>query len=149
TYPAVGSRGQPKKTNAIYYATDCPRPKSHDWGTDVAVGRPATGDLMIFQGPLVIDWRTGKFEDGALEHNSPPSAARLQAWLKGNVHVAGRPEWVFVKLFTHGIQNWQTVLSPALAATLAGMVEHWNGGPFRLHFVTAREAYNIVKAAEA
>src|SRR5262249_39602993 len=29
------------------------------------------------------------------------------------------------------------------------MVERWNRPPFRLHFVTAREAYNIVKAAEA
>jgi hypothetical protein len=149
TYPALGSRAQPRKTNAIYYATDCPRPKSHDWGTDVAAGRPPSGDLMLFQGPLVIDWRTGKFEDGSLERDSSPSPDRLACWLKANVHVRGRPEWVFVKLFTHGIQNRETVLGPAMDTMLAAMAERWNRPPFRLHFVTAREAYNIVKAAEA
>jgi hypothetical protein len=32
---------------------------------------------------------------------------------------------------------------------LEAMQTHWNRPPFRLHYVTAREAYNIVKAAEA
>src|SRR5262245_25294079 len=39
TFPALGSRAQPRKTNSIYYATDCAKPKSYDWGVDVAVGR--------------------------------------------------------------------------------------------------------------
>jgi hypothetical protein len=64
-------------TNSIYYATDCPLPKSYDWGTDLAVGGPPSGDLMIFQGPLVVNWSTGKFEDGALETSSPPVPSRL------------------------------------------------------------------------
>ncbi len=149
TFPALGSRAQPRKTNSIYYATDCPRPKSYDWGVDVAVGRPPSGDLMLFQGPLVIDWRTAKFEAGCLERDSPPSPERLAPLLKAHVHVRGRPEWVFVKAFTHGIQNWATVLGSGMEAMLAAMMEQWNCSPFRLHFVTAREAYNIVKAAEA
>jgi hypothetical protein len=52
-------------------------------------------------------------------------------------------------LFTHGIQNQSAILGPGMEAMLAAMVERWNRPPFRLHFVTAREAYNIVKAAEA
>jgi hypothetical protein len=149
TFPAVGSCAQPRMTNTIYYATDCPRPKSYDWGTDVEVGKPASGDLILCQGPLLIDWRTGKFEDGALERHCPPAPERLDPWLRANVHVRGRPEWVFVKLFTHGIQHQDVVLGPPMEATLAAMVERWNRPPFRLHFVTAREAYNLVKAAEA
>jgi len=149
TFPALGSPAQPRKTNAIYYATDCPKPKSYDWGTDVTVGRPPSGDLMIFEGPLVIDWRTGKFENGGLERDSPPSPDRLVPWLRANVHVRGRPEWVFVKAFSHGFQNWSTILGPGMETMLAAMVERWDCPPFRLHFVTAREAYNIVKAAEA
>jgi len=149
TFPALGARGQPRKTNAIYYATDCPKPKSYDWGIDVTVGHRPSGDLMLFQGPLTIDWRQGKFDSGALEKDSPPSPDRLSPWLQANVHVQGRPEWIFLKLFTHGIQNQNTVLGPAMAAMLSAMAEQWNRPPFRLHFVTAREAYNIAKAAEA
>jgi hypothetical protein len=149
TFPALGSPAQPRKTNAIYYATDCPKPKSYDWGTDVAVGHPPAGDLMLFQGPLVINWQTGKFDNSGLECSCPPSPERLAPWLKANVHVRGRPEWVFVKAFTHGIQNKSTILGPGMEDMLAAMVERWNRPPFRLHFVTAREAYNIAKAAEA
>lgn len=149
TFPAFGILAQPRKTNAIYYAADCPQPKSYDWGTDVAVGRTPSGDLMLFQGPLVIDWRRGMFDCGSLENDSPPSPDRLAPWLQANVHVQGRPEWVFIKAFTHGIQNQKTVLGPGMAAMLGAMLERWNRPPFRLHFITAREAYNIVKAAEA
>jgi hypothetical protein len=149
TFPALGKRAQPRKTNAIYYATDGPEPKSYDTGTDVEVGRPPSGDLMIVQGPLVVNWQKGRFEYAELETWTPPSPDRLGCWLKANVHVKGRPEWVFVKLHTHAIQSRSAFLSPELDATLAAMNARWNQPPFRLHFVTAREAYNIVKAAEA
>jgi hypothetical protein len=149
TFPALRSPAQPRTTNALYYATDGPEPKSYDTGTPAAVGRPASGDLFIFQGPLVVDWREGRFDDGALEAYHPPSPRRLDAWLKANVHVEGRPEWVFVKLHTHGVQSRTSYLGPALDALFAAMTDRWNRPPFRLHFATAREAYNIAKAAEA
>jgi hypothetical protein len=149
TFPALGSPAQPRKTNAIYYAVDCPRPKSYDDGTDVEVGRPPSGDLLIFQGPLVVNWKTARFENGALEVNSPPSPDRLDVLLKSHVHVKGRPEWLFVKLFTHGLQNRSVLLSSHTDAMFEAMTRCWGRPPFRLHFVTAREAYNIVKAAEA
>jgi hypothetical protein len=149
TFPALGSYAQPRKTNAIYYASDDPGPKSYDSGVDVESGRPACGDLLIFQGPLQVDWRAGAFEWGALETYAPPTAARLDRWLNAHIHVKGRPEWAFMKLHTHGMQSRQTFLGASLEACLQDMVERWNRRPFRLHFVTAREAYNIVKAAEA
>lgn len=149
TFPAGGVRAQPRKTNSIYYATDTPLPKSYDTGIDVAVGRPPSGDLLIFQGPSVIDWSRGRVEMAAVESFAPPSPDRLGAWLKANVHVQGRPEWIFVKLHTHGMQSQDTMLGRALDDTFRAMVATWNRPPFRLHFVTAREAYNIVKAAEA
>src|SRR5262249_43902063 len=144
-----GVCAQPQKTNSIYYATDTPLPKSYDTGIDVAVDRPPSGDLLIFQGPSVIDWSRGRVEMAAVESFAPPSPDRLDAWLKANVHVQGRPEWIFVKLHTHGMQSQDTMLGRALDDTFRAMVETWNRPPFRLHFVTAREAYNIVKAAEA
>jgi hypothetical protein len=149
TFPALGSHAQPRKTNAIYYATEDGKAKSYNRGRDVRVGGGAGGDLLMFQGPTSIDWRRGAFEDGAIENTSPPHPERMAAWLSANVHVAGRPEWVFIKLHTHAMQNRAAFLSSAMDELLAAMEHWWNRPPFRLHFVTAREAYNLVKAAEA
>jgi hypothetical protein len=149
TFPAMGTWAQPRKTNAIYYATDDPRPKSYDTGVDVEVGRSPCGDLMIVQGPLLFDWAAGNFESSAIEEYAPPSVHRLEPWLQANVHVRGRPEWVFVKLHTHGMQSEDVFLSEQLDELFEAMDLKWNRPPFRLHFVTAREMYNIIKAAEA
>jgi hypothetical protein len=149
TFPALGSRAQPRKTNALYYAADDPGPKSYDTGVDCRVGGAPSGDLLLVQGPLVLDWARGGFEDGALETFAPPAPQRLDLWLKAHVHVHGRPEWVFVKLHTHGMQSRSAFLSADLDALFASMNSRWNRRPFRLHYVTAREAYNIIRAAEA
>jgi hypothetical protein len=149
TFPALGSRAQPRKTNAIYYAQDDPGPKSYDTGRDVTVGGAPWGDLLILQGPSVLDWAHSRFEGSAMEDFEPPAAWRLGPWLKANVHVRGRPEWLFVKLHTHGMQSREAQLGPAAEEMFTAMEEAWNRPPFRLHYVTAREAFNIVKAAEA
>ena len=149
TFPALGSPAQPRKTNALYYAAEDGRAKSYDTGVDVVVGGRPSGDLMIFQGPLGIDWRRGQFEDGALEDRRRPDPTRLPPWLSAHVHVRGRPEWVFVKLHTHAMQNRASFLGRTTDETFAAMEARWNRPPFRLHYVTAREAYNIARAAEA
>jgi hypothetical protein len=149
TFPSLGSPAQPRKCNAHYYATENGRPKSYRDGVDVEVGRPPSGDLLLFQGPIAVDWRMGGMEDGALENSSRPHPRRLAGLLAGNVHVAGRPEWVFVKTHTHAMQNRASFLSDDMDAMYEAMETWWNRPPFRLHYVTAREAYNIVKAAEA
>lgn len=149
TFPSLGSPAQPRLTNCIYYAREDGRPKSYDVGTPVEVGKPAGSDLLLFQGPVSIDWQHGCFDDAALENTSPPHPRRLAAWLSANVHVPGRPEWIFVKFQTHAIQNRASFLSPDNDALFGAMETWWNRPPFRLHYVTAREAYNIVKAAEA
>src|SRR6185437_4109886 len=97
TFPSLGSPAQPRLTNCIYYAREDGKPKSYDRGTPVEVGQPATGDLMLFQGPVAVDWRSGCVDDGALENTSPPNPRRLASWLAAHVHVPGRPEWVFIK----------------------------------------------------
>jgi hypothetical protein len=149
TFPSLGSRAQPRLTNTLYYAAEDGRPKSYDTGVEVAVGRAPSGDLLMFQGPVSVDWGNGRLEDGVLENTSPPHPSRLAHWLSAHVHVPGRPEWVFVKLSTHAMQNRASFLSPATDAAFAALGAWWNRPPFRLHYVTAREAYNLVKAAEA
>jgi hypothetical protein len=149
TFPSLGSPAQPRLTNCIYYAREDGRPKSYDKGVPVEVGKPPQGDLMIFQGPVAIDWPNGCFEEAAIEDWSPPHPRRLPAWLSAHVHVLGRPEWIFIKLQTHAMQCRNSFLSADNDAVFSAMERWWNRPPFRLHYVTAREAYNIVKAAEA
>jgi hypothetical protein len=149
TFPALGTAAQPRTTNTIYYAREDGRPRSYDSGVPVAVGGQPSGDLMIFQGPVAFNWADGCVDDGTVEDTSPAHPRRLGSWLSAHVHVEGRPEWVFIKLCTHAMQNRASFLGGGTDATFSAMEHWWKRPPFRLHYVTAREAYNLVKAAEA
>ncbi|MGB3747902.1 MAG: hypothetical protein WA961_06860 [Rhodanobacter sp.] len=159
TLPSAPSDTQTKTSNAIYYATDDPlRPKSHDRGVPVRVGGTASGDLMIVQGPLGLNWRERKFgvlpriENADVRRGCPPTPERVDAWVKTGIHVEGRPEWVFVKVHTHGTQerDMETLLGDAAQRMHEHLERAYNDGErYVLHYVTARETYNIIKAAEA
>ena len=59
TLPAAPHRAQTSTINSIYYATDNPdKPKSHDKGVPVSAHCQNSGDLMIIQGPLTLNWRS-------------------------------------------------------------------------------------------
>jgi hypothetical protein len=148
TFPALGSPAQPRRVNQLFLAKDDPGPKSYDrGGAELSVGRHTDGDLLLFQGPVHVDWRRGTVEEAALENGRRPAAGRLDDWLRAHVHVRGRPEWIFVKLHTHSVQSQEVLLGAPMLATWRAMVERWTRPPFRLHFATAREAYNIALAA--
>jgi hypothetical protein len=149
TFPAFGTIAQPQKTNAIYYAKDTPRPKSYNTGRDVKAGGDEYGDLMIFQGPLYVDWRSKNIEYASFEDFTPYYRQRIDYWMNANIHVLGRPEWIFIKLHTHGMQSRKTFLSRQLDEMCTQLEERFCSPPYKLHYVSAREAYNIVKAAEA
>lgn len=159
TLPSAPSDTQTSTINAIYYATDDPqRPKSHDRGLPVRVGGKAHGDLMIVQGPLGLNWRERRLglmpriENADVRAGCPPSPARIDAWVRAGIHVEGQPDWVFVKVHTHGTQenDMDTLLGEAAEKMHAYLEQTYNDGTrYRLHYVTARETYNIIKAAEA
>ncbi|WP_300617501.1 hypothetical protein [Dokdonella sp.] len=159
TFPAAPDPCQPRTVNRIYYATDDPqRPKSHDRGERVRVGGAAVGDLMIVQGALGLRWNSRKFglipriENSDIRAVSPPTPDRIDAWVRTGIHVEGRPEWIFVKIHTHGTQesDLDTLLGAPMDAAFSHLESHYNDGTrWKLHYVSAREAYNIVKAAEA
>jgi hypothetical protein len=159
TLPSAPSDTQTRMINAIYYATDDPeRPKSHDRGEPVRVGGTPSGDLMIVQGPLGLNWRNRRFglipriENADVRRACPPTPERVDAWVRTGIHVEGRPEWVFVKVHTHGTQerDMDTLLGKAAETMHAHLEKTYNDGERHvLHYVTAREVYNIIKAAEA
>ncbi|HJP03557.1 MAG: hypothetical protein CL799_01095 [Chromatiales bacterium] len=159
TLPSAPDPAQTRKINSIYYATDDPdRPKSHDSGTDVHVGGAAEGDLMIIQGPLALNWKQRKFglmpkiETSEIRGGFEPSHDRVDLWIREAPIVQGRPDWLFVKIYTHGMQEKarETLLGEPIREMHAYLNSAYNDGDdYQLHYVTAREMYNLVKAAEA
>lgn len=159
TLPSAPSETQTSTINSIYYATDDPdRPKSHDRGELLHVGGKTSGDLLIVQGPLGLDWRRRRFgvipriENADVRRACPPTPQRVDAWVRTGIHVQGRPEWVFVKVHTHGTQerDMDTLLGAEMDAMHAHLETAFNDGEkYVLHYVTAREMVNIIKAAEA
>ena len=159
TLPSAPSDTQTQKINSIYYATDDPmRPKSHDSGTDVAVGQDQKGDLMIVQGPLCLNFKRlnryfmPRIESGEICWDNPPCPLRWNLWLSQHISVLGREDWIFIKVFTHGAQekNFDVLLGEKMEKFFQYLEKNFNDGSnYLLHYVSARELYNIIKAAEA
>jgi hypothetical protein len=159
TLPSAPSETQTSTINSIYYATDHAHEcKSHNTGTEVKVGGQASGDLLLIQGPLCFNWRDRKWgllpkiENADIRSASPPTKERVDLWIKQHIHVQGRPEWIFVKIHTHGAQDHD--LDTLLGEPIERMHEHLrdkynDGEKYALHYVSSREAFNIIKAAEA
>jgi hypothetical protein len=153
TFPSAPDPCQPRVVNAIYYARDERRRRAYDEALRPPVaGRRPEGVLLV-QGPLAIARRPRsarpRIDAGALSASDPPSRARLRTWLRQHVHVPGRPEWTFVKLCAHGApeRNARVMLGAAMAGLHEALAELAASGAFRLHYVTAREAYNVASAA--
>ena len=151
TFPALGTLSQPKIVNKIYYPSkDRFNPKSYDSGAEMQRGRPQNG-LILLPGPILFDFKKMKFDDGRIEPNFLLSIDRLRNWQRANIHVRGCPEWIFIKLYTHSAREYTRDAlfsneTNELYSFLSNQIAH---GKFHLHFVTAREAFNIAKAAGA
>lgn len=147
---------QTRKINSIYYAVDRPdRPKSHDRGQDARVGYPEVPGFMLIQGPLGINLRTRthpRMENASLTSANWGTSSRIETWIDCHVHVRGRPEWLFIKLHTHGANesDFDALFGDRARRMHATLAEHYNDGRrFRLHYVTARQAFNLIRAAES
>jgi len=162
TLPAAPDPSQTRTVNSIYYAVDDPaRPRSHEFGVPVRAGaQPTANGLLMVQGPLMFDMRRriwGIFpglENGALDSSDAhlPTLERFVSWVDAGVSVEGRPEWIFVKIYTHGAieHNAAVLLGPEMAAFHTDINRAFNDGVrYRLHYVTAYEMATLVKAAEA
>jgi hypothetical protein len=157
TLPSAPSPTQTRTINSMYYALDDPaRPKSHDTGYLVGGTRPDKA-LLLIQGPLLFDWQRRKWglmpriENGCLQANQAPSLARMNLWLRARIQVPSRPDWFFVKLYTHGAEenNTAMLLGPVMRNFHRQLQEFRTQQPyFHFHYVTAREMTNLVLAAE-
>jgi hypothetical protein len=159
TMPSAPHPTQTRKLNSIYYARTCPgQPRSHETGQDVGAGLQPPNSLLLVQGPLVFDWSRCKWgvvprlENGCLQGSQPPRFERLASWLRARVQVPQRPDWFFVKLHAHGGEEWSfdALLGEPMVRFHEQLADHGRQQQrFHYHYVTAREMYNLIKAAEA
>ena len=158
TFPPGSSSAQPRQVNSIYYArSSAQRPKSHEWGQPARAGKSGKDGLLLVPGPPVPYLRRGRpgwriaMDDSDLAGYRTYNPARLDRWVRAGVHVSV-PACVFVSLHCHGAddRNRETLLGNDLNALFTDAEARYNDGKrYRLHYVTARETFNIVKAIEA
>lgn len=155
TFPAWATM-EPFIPNVIFYARDDFYAGSYLDPHNirfVEINQPAFGDLMIIQGPKT-DTRIGILEG---QYNAPATLERMDMWVSNNVHVFGRGDWIFVKVHTHGCAGdlrqadvWDAFFGESIDRFYRDIQAQYNDGhAWKLHYVSAREMYNIIKAAEA
>jgi hypothetical protein len=158
TFPSAPHPTQPDKINSIYYAKDDPDlPKSHNTGIDSQVGKAAEGDLLLVNGPLMLNWKMLKkgifpqIENSDIRKGMEPTNDRVDLWVNANIHVKGQPDWIFIKVHTHGTQerDMDVLLGKPVDDMFSYLESQYNDGDdYKLHYVNSREMYNIIKAAE-
>ena len=158
TMPSAPDVTQTRTINAIYYATDDPdKPKSHDTGVMAQVGRSPSGDLLLVQGVLGLNWRRRKWgivphiENSDLSANNQPDPGRAALWLSLAPCVKGAEHVRFIKLHCHGApeQNARTILGQAMRHTLEHLLKCYNDGEtYKLAFMTCWEMVQTIHALE-
>ena len=160
TYPSAPSPTQSSTINSIYYATDDPlKPNSHDKGKAAEVGIKPSGDLLIVNGPLSLNWKKLKkgifpqIENSDIRTGMEPTNKRVDLWVNANIHVKGQPDWIFIKIHTHGTQERDMPLllteGESVDQMFTYLEEKYNDGDnYKLHYVNSREIFNIIRAAE-
>ena len=156
TFPSK-CEADPIRINSIYYAQDNPeKPKSHNRGIPVRVLGKAPNGLMIIQGPLhpffyrhkklILLKMFGDHIDG----RPPVNKKRIDFWVKTGIHVKGREDWIIIKTHTHGAVYMGASLGKEMDRIYRYLESRYNDGyNYILHYVTARELYNIIKAIES
>jgi hypothetical protein len=158
TLPSAPDRSQVAMINQLY---ECGGPLDqrvpHRSGNRVAVNGKVPSLPLIFTGPLVFNWKrrikglpVPRIDDGALTANQPLDAERMRRWTSANVTVAGRSDWVFVKLYCHGFfdRDQSACIGDDARRFFGELVEQSErSGDYKVHFTSAREAFNIAAAA--
>jgi hypothetical protein len=157
TFPSLFEDSQPSSVNAIYATRDDELPKSYERRMPITALGDGSAELMMFEGPLIfapslnIRHLFVDLDDGDIHGVGHASPARVDRWIRANVHVPSRPDWVFVKLFAHGIStsdDAEACLGEDFDVALSYLESRYNDGTrYVLHYITAREAYNLARAA--
>ncbi len=157
TFPAAPDESQPSVVNQIYWPWgDLGRRRAYEQGRPARVGEIYPDRLLMIEGPLALRLLRAqpflRIENADITGANPGTVERVHSWVAQNVHVQDRPEWVFVKVHTHGAQeaHADALLGAGARALHQALATHYNDrSRWHLHYVSAREMYNIAIAAMA
>lgn len=154
TFPSAPDECQPNIVNQIYWPDgDLARTRAYEQGVRARVGEIKHDRILMIEGPIALARRPGRLamriESAAVTAADPPSQGRVRTWVSQGIHVGGRPEWIFVKIHTHGAPEAQAaaMLGEGGRALHQALARYNDGERYLLHYVTAREMYNIAMAA--
>lgn len=157
TLPSVPFQSQVPRINAIYQCGNSfAEARPHRSGPALKVGDRLKLPF-IFTGPLVFDWTRRvrglpipRLEDGALAQNYPLNMNRFNRWRSAGIGVEGRPDWIFIKLYSHGFfdADQDAMIGEQMKRLMGEVLQTAERtGEFKIHFASAREAFNMVVAA--
>lgn len=158
TLPSAPDQSQVPRINSIYQCgRSLDEARSHRDGPSLRVGDKHPELPIIFTGPLVFNWQRRvyglplpRIDDGALTANQPLDLSRLERWRSANIHVEGRREWMFAKLYCHGFFPFDqpSTIGERMRQFWEEVIEYGErSGQFKIHFASSREAFNMVMAA--
>lgn len=158
TLPSAPNPAQVSKINLLY---ECGLPLGvrapHRKAKPLRRGFPPASFPLVIEGPLLMDFGRRKksllpvkIENSALTGANPPNLRRLSLWIRANITVGGRPDWIFIKLHCHGMdpRDESSMIGESAQRFMHDLLgwAHENSQN-RLHFVTAREMVNIALSA--
>ena len=157
TLPSAPDRSQVSRINALYQCgLPMDKPAPHRRGPDIKIGDHLNLPIIL-GGPLILDFSRRRYgiplpriDTGVLSEKYPLNVERLDRWRSAAISVRGRPDWVFVKLYCHGFfpEDESVVIGEDLRSFFTRVIELGERtGKFKVHFATAREAFNMVQAA--
>lgn len=156
TFPAPDNDSQPRHVNQIMWPTgDLSARRTYETAKRAKVGERRTDRMLFIQGPTSLLLQQGRrqplrIESSALTAHDPATPERVKGWGDLGICVEGRPEWVFVKMHTHGApdKEGESLLGEGGRRLHELLAEQYNDGArWKLHYVTAREMFNIASAA--
>jgi len=157
TLPSAPHVTQVSRINDIYTCgNDLSKRAPHRSGPSVRVGDRKPQLPILLTGPLVFDWSVRKFgivprlDNSALTAKLPLGPERLERLAGAHIAVDGRPDWIFIKMYCHGFfdEDQPAVIGETMRRGLEEALElAERTGRFKLHFATAREAFNMTMAA--
>lgn len=159
TFP-ISNEAQPRLANTLLYGKSSGTfPKGYDkTASPVRVRMPKTNGILLIQGIIGLRWksRTHRFipsiEQSNIDVSDFPFEGRIDYWVKKGVHVHGKRDWIFIKIHTHGAREEdRNILLGKGCDDMYSLLEakYDDKKRFFLHYVSAREMYNVIKAAEA
>ena len=114
TFSSIFEESQPPSVNNIYEATDDDRSEILRSRGAAAGGREARGRSDDLPGAAAAGAHSRpaklfvEVENAEIHPAVPVTPRRVDAWVRANIHVEGRPDWRFIKIHTHGASRRRT-----------------------------------------